>query len=80
MFSLAYGAALEQGREFLRKRAAIAGLLYVFVTGLLTETIQIFVPERSFDLVDLACDMLGAGAFLAFLFFKSSRGEKPLHR
>jgi VanZ family protein len=40
--------------------------LLISFWGLITECIQLYVPKRSFDLLDWAADSLGV--FLAFIF------------
>ena len=64
---LAYGLLLSGALLARSKKALLAAIIIGAGMGLLTETIQLFVPTRSFEisdwLADLAGTALGAAAY-----------------
>lgn len=46
------------------------GFSYAFVLGLIIECAQFFLPYRSFELSDLACNFLGCSAGIRILILK----------
>ena len=57
---------------FSIKRAPVVSVALSFIYALSDEIHQYFVPERSFQLIDLAVDLGGIilGTVIIFLFFK----------
>jgi VanZ family protein len=53
-------------KNYTAKRVYLKSLLIAVVIGILIEIIQLFIPARSFSLLDLAADL--GGIFLAMLF------------
>lgn len=68
----ARAAAARRGGAF----ALVAAFFAVAAVGATTETIQIFVPGRSADVVDLGADLAG-GVFGALAYLWAFRGGRP---
>lgn len=48
-------------------------LIILFIYGFFIESVQYFLPNRMFDFLDIAVDMLGVGAYVAGSYFIRSR-------
>ena len=62
VFSLYYITGRFLGLKLFRKRTHVFFFLILFLLGLLAEGLQIWVPYRSFSLVDLLSNVVGIGA------------------
>ena len=60
-----WALALRFDWEAFRRRPELL-LLAVAIAALLSEALQLFVPGRSFDLLDMAADLVGAVLTAAF--------------
>ena len=52
-------------KNYTAKRVYLKSLIVAIIIGILIEIIQLFIPERSFSLLDLAADL--GGIFLAMV-------------
>jgi len=53
-------------KNYAAKRVYLKSLIIAIIIGILIEIIQLFIPSRTFSLLDLAADL--GGIFLAMLF------------
>ncbi len=65
----------NENSMFLKKRAAVAAIIFCALYGLSDEIHQLFVANRAFQLIDLAMDTLGpiAAMTAASLIFRQNR-------
>jgi VanZ family protein len=61
IFSLYYVAGSYFGLKLFKKRAHVFFFFLLFVLGLLAEVLQIWIPYRSFSLMDLVSNLVGIG-------------------
>ena len=61
IFSLYYIAGKYFGLKLFKKRTHVFFFFLLFLLGLLAEVLQIWVPYRSFSLMDLLSNLVGIG-------------------
>lgn len=59
------GAGLRKADAMPKLFQSVFPIVFAGIYGLSDETHQLFVPNRSFDLLDLAADIIGAAIFQA---------------
>jgi VanZ family protein len=73
IFSLYYLFGKYLGLKLFRQKTQIFFFLLLFAVGFLAETVQIWVPYRSFTLLDLLSNLVGIGAgYLVTVFSKNT--------
>ena len=69
IFSMYYIAGRYIGLKLFKKRKHIFFFFVLFVLGLLAEGLQIWIPYRSFSLMDLLSNLVGIGmGYLVTIF------------
>jgi len=66
IFSMYYSFGKYFGLKLFKKRKQVLFFIILFVLGFLAETLQIWIPFRSFNLMDLLSNLIGiiAGYFV----------------
>ncbi len=74
--SLAILKILKHGRDPTHKRHYVISGACTALLGIVTECLQLFIPERSFTISDIFRDALGACTFLVFVYpFRSTHAR-----
>jgi VanZ family protein len=68
-FLMMRGFNKQNKYNWLRKESILSSLLLTISFGIIIEILQIFVPERSFDLLDIVANTTGALTGLGFYLF-----------
>jgi VanZ family protein len=68
-FLMMRGFCKQKNFNWLRKKSLLSSFLLAISFGIIIEILQIYVPERSFDLLDILANTTGALAGLGFYLF-----------